>query len=751
MSLTVLNVAYPLAPMGPNAVGGAEQVLTACDEALVRAGHRSLVLACEGSVCHGELLPFPLPEGPLDEAAQARVRARYREALLLALHRHRVDVVHLHGVDFLHYLPPEGVPVLATLHLPPGWYSPEVFRLERPDLYLHCVSASQRRACPPGAQLLGEIPNGVPLDRLRPTRRKQDFALALGRICPEKGFHLAIEAARRADMRLLIGGQVFPYPAHEQYFRDTLHPLLDSWRRFLGPLGFTRKRRLLALARCLLIPSQVPETSSLVAMEALACGTPVVAFRIGALPEIIEHGRTGFLVDSVEEMGEALRAIATLRPEDCRRAAEERFSMEDMNQRYLSLYARLVHQGGTAARRSTWSGLVSGDLMRGGPRLVPACGVDAPLTVDEVNSLEGLKALAPEWRRLWVRCPWATTFQRPEWLLPWCRHFSPGVLWALALRREGHLVGLAVLGLHVWEGTRVVGLLGAGISDYLDVLLDLELAPHGAQVLLLHLARRRELWDMCDFEQLRAVSPLLRAPLPPGWTEYTRVQEVCPGVTLPSRLEALPEVVSPRLLANLRYARRRLERLGPVSLELADAGSLYKLMEALARLHGARWGLRGQPGVLADKALREFHREVARGLLAAGALRLYALRVGREPVAVCYGFQDQDRASYYLGGFEPAYQRFSVGSIVVGHALEEAVRSGATVFDFLRGPEAYKYAWGARDALNYRRQIWPGTTARAVNAILPSMGEPFRMRACLPCEGCRISAPVLVSLSPPLG
>jgi CelD/BcsL family acetyltransferase involved in cellulose biosynthesis len=536
---------------------------------------------------------------------------------------------------------------------------------------------------------------------------KRHFALALGRICPEKGFHLAVEAARRADMPLFIGGQVFPYPAHEQYFRDILHPRLDAWRRFLGPLGFTRKRRLLAMARCLLIPSQVPETSSLVAMEALACGTPVVAFRIGALPEVVEHGRTGFLVDSVEEMGDALQAVHTLRPEDCRRAAEERFSVEDMGRRYLSLYARLARHGGTSARRATWSGPAPGNGPGGGPRPAPA-REDAPLMVDEVHSLEGLTALAPEWRRLWERCPWATTFQRPEWLLPWCRHFAPGALWGLALRREGLLVGLAVLGLHAWNGTRVVGLLGAGISDYLDVLLDPEQAPRGAQALLSHLARRRELWDVCDFEQLRAASPLLRAPLPSGWTEDTQVQEACPGVSLPSRPEALPEVVSPRLLANLRQARRRLERLGPVSLELAEASRLDELMEVLVRLHGARWSLRGQPGVLADEALRKFHREVARGLLAAGALRLYALRVGGHPVAVCHGFRDRERASYYLGGFEPAYQRFSVGSLVVGHALEEAVRTGATVFDFLRGREAYKYTWGAKDEFNYRRRLWPG-------------------------------------------
>ncbi|HYO55324.1 glycosyltransferase family 4 protein, partial [Archangium sp.] len=342
MALTVLNVAYPLAPVGPDAVGGAEQVLTAVDAALVRAGHRSLVLACEGSTSFGELLAMPMPHGPLDETKQAQAHALYRDALARLLRTRRVDVVHLHGVDFHCYLPPYGPPVLATLHLPPDWYPRQVFRMKRPHLYPHCVSAAQRRACPPGASLLEDVPNGVALDTLRPCRRKRDFALVLGRVCPEKGLHLALQAARRADLPLLIGGQVFPYPAHERYFRESVAPLLDGRRRFLGPLGLTRKRRLLAAARCLLVPSLAQETSSLVAMEALACGTPVVAFRTGALPDIIEHGRTGFLVDGPGEMADALREVHRLRPEDCRRAAEERFCVERMARHYLDIYERLA-------------------------------------------------------------------------------------------------------------------------------------------------------------------------------------------------------------------------------------------------------------------------------------------------------------------------------------------------------------------------------------------------------------------------
>ena len=102
--------------------------------------------------------------------------------------------------------------------------------------------------------------------------------MALGRICPEKGYHIALDAAARAGVPMVLAGEVFRYPAHEQYFRDEIAPRLDASRRFIGPVGLHRKRRLLSEARCLLAPSLAPETSSLVAMEALACGTPVIAF-----------------------------------------------------------------------------------------------------------------------------------------------------------------------------------------------------------------------------------------------------------------------------------------------------------------------------------------------------------------------------------------------------------------------------------------------------------------------------------------
>ncbi len=342
MSLTVLNVAFPFAPVGPDAVGGAEQVLSSLDQALVGAGHRSVVVACAGSSTAGTLVAVPRSHTLITDAERRRAHRRHLAAIERALRRWPIDLVHLHGLDFEAYLPPPGPPALVTLHLPPEWYPRTAFFPTRLDTFLHCVSASQRARCPPGAALLPEIANGVPVDALSARHARRGFALALGRICPEKGFHHALEAARRAGVALLLAGEVFRYGAHEAYFRREIAPRLDRQRRFIGRVGFARKRRLLSAARCVLIPSLAPETSSLVALEALACGTPVVAFPAGALPEIVEHGRTGFIVQDEAEMADAILATSRLDPADCRAVARRRFSLERMTGRYLALYQELV-------------------------------------------------------------------------------------------------------------------------------------------------------------------------------------------------------------------------------------------------------------------------------------------------------------------------------------------------------------------------------------------------------------------------
>ena len=339
--MRVLSVAYPFAPVTPDPPGGAEQVLAQIDRALVAAGHRSTVVAREGSATAGRLLPVPANDVVTNER-RGVAYARVREITATAVERREVDVIHLHGIDFAEYVPPPGVPTLVTLHMPLDWYRPEVLAPERPATWLQPVSRSQAARAPAGARLIEPIGNGVDCELFAPVRAKADYALVLGRIAPEKGFHHALDAARMAGVTCLAAGRLFGYPEHQAYWRDAVRPRLDAERRFLGPVEGAAKRGLIAAARCLLVPSTAPETSSLVAMEALASGTPVIAFRSGALPEIVEHGVTGLIVDTAEHMADSIRQVAHIDPAACRRAACERFPLKRTTDAYLDLYRRLA-------------------------------------------------------------------------------------------------------------------------------------------------------------------------------------------------------------------------------------------------------------------------------------------------------------------------------------------------------------------------------------------------------------------------
>lgn len=342
--LTVLSVAYPFAPVTADPVGGAEQVLAQLDRALVAAGHRSIVIACEGSAPAGELRTIPAVDthdigGPEWALAHASIRARMAEAIAEG-----VDLIHLHGFDFDSYVPPPGPPVLVTLHLPLDWYVPDILRWDRPRTFLQPVSADQASRAPAGVVLTEPIPNGVDCARLYPEDGPKDYVAILGRVAPEKGFHDAIDAAKLAGAPLRAAGEVFPYVEHRRYFDEGIVPRLDAERRWIGPVQGEAKRRLIAGAKALLIPSTAPETSSLVAMEALACGTPVIAYRAGALPGIVDDGETGFLVDGVAEMAEAIGRVGRIDRARCRAVACERYSLERMIGAYFDLYRRLAAQ-----------------------------------------------------------------------------------------------------------------------------------------------------------------------------------------------------------------------------------------------------------------------------------------------------------------------------------------------------------------------------------------------------------------------
>ena len=338
--LTVLTVGYPLSSIGPDAVGGAEQIASAIDAALVAAGHRSLVIAPADSICRGQLIPLPVPAPPFDTARFIAAHAACRSALAATLSREHVDVLHFHGTDFPDYLPGH-LRAVATLHRWPDWYPPAFMASPPPHVVLQCVSEAQHRACPQRGRFI-VIPNGVDTSRWYPEGEKTDVVVVLGRICPEKAQHLAIDAAERAGVPLVLAGAVFPYEAHLAYFRTEIEPRLSDRVRFIGAVAGAAKRQLLAAARCVMVPSLVLETSSLAAMEALACGTPVIALRTPALEEVVDDGRTGPLVDDANDLAAAIRRVGDLDPRACRDAAVQRFSARRMTDAYLELYERIA-------------------------------------------------------------------------------------------------------------------------------------------------------------------------------------------------------------------------------------------------------------------------------------------------------------------------------------------------------------------------------------------------------------------------
>ena len=352
MPLTVLSIAFPFAPVGADAVGGAEQILGELDQALVAAGARSLVVACEASRPAGELFPVPLPRSAvLGEGDKAWCRAQLQTAMERALAAHGVDLIHMHGLDFYDYRLPPAIPVLVTLHMPLAWYPPGIWSRYSGKVQFCCVSPSQRRSGPPGFPACAVVENGVPLQPHVPSVRRAEFAVVMGRICPEKNAHDALEAGTEAGLRVLLAGHAFPYREHQQYLQEEilprLHPAKDGVvHTWLGPLPRAQRQKLLAQARCLLHPTLAPETSSLVAMEALAAGTPVIAYPSGALPEIIEEGVTGYLVSNREEMAAAIRKVHTISSAACRRAAEQRFDRRRMIDGYFALYQQMLgHRG----------------------------------------------------------------------------------------------------------------------------------------------------------------------------------------------------------------------------------------------------------------------------------------------------------------------------------------------------------------------------------------------------------------------
>ena len=664
--VTVLSVAYPLAPVGPDAVGGAEQILSQIDAALTKAGHHSLVVACDGSKVAGTLLPIRRFEPPLTDEVRREAQNDTRAAIARALREYPVDVVHMHGLDFYDNLPQTDLPVIATLHLPPDWYPPEIFH--RDDIFLHCVSAAQRRACPPAAKVLPEIPNGVPVPEPRRVP-KGDYAVSLGRVCPEKGYHLAAEACGRAGVGYLIAGAVFGYEAHQRYFEGELKPRLDGVsRKFIGPVAGEQKTNLLAGAKCLLVPSLVAETSSLVTMEALAAGTPVIAFPSGALTELIEDGRTGFLVNDASDMAEAIAEVDAISPEHCREYALDHFSAERMTRDYIDLYTRVIYARVRGRRR----------------------------TAPKRAHVADVRSVMPEWRAAFENSRSATPFQSPDWLEPWSQCFGSGEQVVLAVEGGGFLP------LYANAGT--LRFLGIGTTDYLDIVARDGLELPAAQACVDCLAELDN-WTECHLDELRPTSAILATRMPADFNVTVQDSSVCPV------LELCGWSVPAKLAKNLRYYRRRLERDGELVFETLPASRAAEFIDTLIVLHEKRWTEKSGGGVLSDPAVQAFHRLALPRVACAGLARLHILRRNGDTIAALYCLAKGGRAYYYLSGFDPAYEAFSPGSLLIEYAIQYAIDQGDREFDFLRGAEAYKCSWGAVNRTNRRLLIRSTRTA----------------------------------------
>lgn len=318
-----------------------------------------------------------------------------------------------------------------------------------------------------------------------------------------------------------------------------------------------------------------------------------------------------------------------------------------------------------------------------------------------------------DWRETAAASSLATVFQTWEWTSTWWRFYRGSRRWwGLAFLEEGSVVGLAALTLPLLASPlRTVRFAGTGGSDYLDLLARPGQEACVADALARFLVEKKGRWDWLDLQQVRptSVATLLSSPSTEMPTQI-RVGawrgETCPFTPLAPDWDAFKRGLGKKLRQNIGYYARALEKQYVVEWRIATEETLDVDMEDFFDLHQQRWNQRWLPGAFAGRRARAFHKETARLLLGAGMLRLHTLSLDGEVRAALYCFQKGDRCYYYLGGFDPALARLSIGTTLTAHAIRHAIeQDNATEFDFLRGNEAYKYRWGAKDRYNLRLSV----------------------------------------------
>ncbi|SED14284.1 glycosyltransferase family 4 protein [Bradyrhizobium erythrophlei] len=326
----------------PRLYGGTERIVSYLTEELVRQGHQVTLFASGDSITSAELVPCSKMALRLDHSVKDMTPHHVMMLDQVARRADEFDVLHFH-IDHLHYplMRPYFDRIVTTLH----------GRLDLPDLMpfysafpeppLVSISNAQRRPMPP-VNWLGTILHGLPADLL--TFRKAssgDYFAFLGRISPEKGPDKAIEIAAQAGVSLKIAAKIDA--ADQRYWDQVIAPMVAAHPNveFIGEINEFQKADFLGNARALLFPICWPEPFGLVMIEAMACGTPVIALAHGSVPEVIDHGVSGFVVNSIEEAAAAAKSVGTLERQAIRKRFEHRFTAGRMARNYLAAYHRL--------------------------------------------------------------------------------------------------------------------------------------------------------------------------------------------------------------------------------------------------------------------------------------------------------------------------------------------------------------------------------------------------------------------------
>ena len=339
--MRIAQIAPLVERVPPTLYGGTERVVSWLTEELVRLGHDVTLFASGDSVTRGKLEPI-VPRAL--RLAGIHNSTTYNIIMMdrVAARQAEFDVLHFH-IDFFHYplFRRMAHKTLTTLHgrqdLPE---LPDIYRAF-PHMPLVSISNHQRRAVPP-VNWRGTVYHGMPESLLKEDRGEGGYLAYLGRICPEKGILPAIEIARRACLPLKVAAKVDP--VDRDYFEKRVKPVMEQSPHvdFIGEIGDAQKPAFLGRARALLFPISWPEPFGLVMIESMACGTPVIAFNSGSVPEIMDDGLTGFVVEDVDEAVAAVAKLDRLFRPSIRSRFEERFSARAMARDYVRIYRELV-------------------------------------------------------------------------------------------------------------------------------------------------------------------------------------------------------------------------------------------------------------------------------------------------------------------------------------------------------------------------------------------------------------------------